>query len=138
MNTLTFPYQFRGASRDPQTLAPLLPVRLTRGGVGVDVVGLVDSGSMYSVLPFDVGARFGIPWNSLPVTITLGGIAAGITAKLLSLEGLVGTLPPTPLLFAWSPTNTVPVLLGQVNFFFEFDICFFRSRAEFTVAPRTP
>lgn len=138
MSTLTFPYQFRGPSRDPQTLAPLIPLRLTRDGVGVDVIGLVDSGSMYSVLPFDVGLRFGVSWNSLPVPIALGGIAAGLTAKLLMVGGSLGTLPPTPLLFAWSPTNTVPVLLGQINFFFEFDVCFYRSRSEFTVAPRTP
>ncbi len=138
MSALTFPYQFRGANRDPQTLAPLLPLRLTRGGVNVDVVGLVDSGAMYSVLPYDVGARFGVAWNSLPVSITLGGVAAGTTAKLLSVHGVIGPLPSSPLLFAWSPTNTVPVLLGQVKFFFEFDICFYRSRSEFTVAPRTP
>src|SRR5262245_8653553 len=118
MSALTIPYQFRGASRDPQTLAPLLPVRLSRGGVILDVLGLVDSGAMYSVLPFDIGARFGVPWNSLTVQIQLGGIAIGTTAKLLMLDGVVGTLPITPLVFAWSPTNTVPVLLGLVNFFF--------------------
>jgi hypothetical protein len=138
MNPLTFPYQYRGVSRDPQTLAPLLPLTLSRGGVSVDVVGLVDSGAMYSILPFDLGARFGVPWNSLAVDILLGRIAAGITAKLLMVEGRIGTHPPTPLVFAWSPTNTVPILLGQVNCFFEFDICFYRSRSEFTVAPRTP
>lgn len=138
MSVHTFPYQFRGASRDPQTLAPLLPIRLTRGGINADVVGLVDSGAMYSVLPYDVGVLFGIRWNSLTVPLTLGGIAAGTTAKLLMREGIVGTLSPVPLVFAWSLTNTVPVLLGQVNFFFEFDICFYRSRSEFTVSPRTP
>jgi hypothetical protein len=137
VSAVTFPYQFRGTSRDPQALAPLLPVRLNRGGVSVDVVGLVDSGASFSVLPFDIGSQFGVNWSSL-TPIYLSGVLAGTGAKLLAVEGVIGSLPRTPLLFAWCTSNTVPVLLGQVNFFFEFDICFYRSRSEFTVAPRTP
>ena len=32
--------------------------------------------------------------------------------------------------------DAVPLLLGQTNFFDEFDVCFFRSRAEFEVRPK--
>ena len=138
MNPLVFPYLFPGPKPDPQTLAPLLPLTLRRGGVTVDVVGLVDSGASYSVLPHHVGLRFGVDWQSLPLSITVGGVGHGVTAKVLMVEGLIGTLPPTPLLFAWATTNSIPVLLGQTNFFFEFDVCFRRSHSQFTVAPRTP
>ncbi|QEH31948.1 hypothetical protein OJF2_04150 [Aquisphaera giovannonii] len=48
----------------------------------------------------------------------------------------VATFPPTRLVFAWTRSDTVPVLLGQVNFFMEFDVCFFRSRSEFELRPR--
>jgi hypothetical protein len=105
--------------------------------VSVDVVGLVDSGASFSVLPFNIGSRFGVAWNSL-TPIHLSGVLAGTGAKLLAVERIVSSLPITPLIFAWCTSNAVPVLLGQVNFFFEFDICFHRSRSEFTVAPRTP
>ncbi len=138
MNPLVFPYLYRGTVPDPQTLAPLLPPRLRRGGTDVDVIGLVDSGASFSVLPLDLGAQFGVDWNSLPIPITVGGVGHGVAAKLLAVEGLIGTFPPTPLLFAWATTNSIPVLLGQTNFFFEFDVCFHRSRSQFTVAPRTP
>jgi len=37
------------------------------------------------------------------------------------------------LAFAWAKTDTVPLILGQVNFFLEFDVCLFRSRAVFEV-----
>jgi len=40
------------------------------------------------------------------------------------------------LAFAWTQTDNVPTLLGQVNFFLEFDACFFRSREEFEVQPK--
>lgn len=138
MNPLVFPYQYTGPIPDPQTLAPLLPLRLRRGGVTVDVTGLVDSGATYSVLPYDLGSRFGVNWHSLPHSLTVGGVLQGAPAKLLAVEELIGSLPLTPLLFAWVTTNAVPVLLGQTNFFFEFDVCFYRSRSQFTVAPRTP
>jgi len=138
VNPIVFPYQYTGPNPDPQTLAPLLPLRLRRGGVTMDVTGLVDSGATYSILPYDFGARFGIDWQSLPHTITVRGVLQGTPAKLLIVDGLIGSLPPTPLLFAWVTTNAIPVLLGQTNFFFEFDVCFHRSRSQFTVAPRTP
>ena len=38
--------------------------------------------------------------------------------------------------FAWVATGEVPLLLGQMNFFLEFDVCFYRSRAILQVRPR--
>ena len=37
------------------------------------------------------------------------------------------------LAFAWTNSNDLPVILGQVNFFFEFDVCFLRSRLLFEI-----
>jgi hypothetical protein len=34
------------------------------------------------------------------------------------------------------PTKSLTVALGQANFFFEFDVCFFRARSEFEVRPK--
>ena len=39
--------------------------------------------------------------------------------------------------FAWAQSDAVGIILGQVNFFLEFDVCFFRSRASFEVRPKT-
>lgn len=44
--------------------------------------------------------------------------------------------PTIDLAFAWTQAPNVPLILGQANFFFEFDVCFFRARSEFEVRPK--
>jgi hypothetical protein len=50
--------------------------------------------------------------------------------------GAVGSFAPARLAFAWTRNEAVPLLLGQVNFFLEFDVCFFRSQGYCEVRPR--
>ncbi len=40
------------------------------------------------------------------------------------------------LAFAWTQATNVPLILGQANFFFEFEVCFFRARSEFEIRPK--
>jgi hypothetical protein len=54
----------------------------------------------------------------------------------VSVVDLVENYPPVPLTFAWSQLPGAPLILGQFNFLFAFDACFYRSRAEFEVRPR--
>jgi hypothetical protein len=133
-----FPYRPMQRGAFPNTPTPILPVRLTRGAVTVDVLGLVDSGAIISVLPFSVGNRFGVSWQSLTQQTVVGGVAGGVPAKVLSADGVVAGFPPVLLLFAWAASYDVPTLFGYANFFLEFDVCFHATRGEFTVAPRTP
>ncbi|MEQ9621586.1 MAG: hypothetical protein RLO37_06490 [Coleofasciculus chthonoplastes F1-TOW-03] len=44
----------------------------------------------------------------------------------------------TELLFAWVQRPNTPLILGQTNFFLEFDVCFYRSKLEFEVKPKSP
>ena len=53
----------------------------------------------------------------------------------LLIQARVGEFAPVRLAFAWCRTDEVPLVLGQTNFFMEFDVCFFRSRMEFSVVP---
>ena len=43
-----------------------------------------------------------------------------------------------PILSAQFPirSTNVPLILGQANFFFEFEACFFRARSEFEIRPK--
>ena len=104
----------------------------------VPVSGLVDSGAMISVLPYSMGARFGVDWNSLTQGTLVGGVATSVPAKVISADATVASFPPVVLLFAWAASDDVPLLFGYANFFLEFDVCFYATRGEFTVAPRTP
>jgi hypothetical protein len=54
----------------------------------------------------------------------LGGNLGELTAMPLVVTGTVGDYPPVRLAFAWTRADNVPLILGQMNFFREFDICF--------------
>lgn len=116
-------------------LMPMIPVRLSRQAHSLDAVGLVDSGAMISVLPFDLGVRLGLDWNAQPHALSLGG-ALGGAAKVAVLDVTVGPYPAVSLLFAWASTSDVRLILGQANFFHEFDVSFHRSRDYFIVEPK--
>jgi hypothetical protein len=49
----------------------------------------------------------------------------------------IGDLGRVRLAFAWIRANDVPLILGQTNFFMEFDVCFYRSKLEFEVTPKS-
>ena len=52
----------------------------------------------------------------------------------MNLTASVGGFPPVSLVFAWTQVVSVPLILGQLSFFLEFDVCFFRKRAVFEIA----
>jgi hypothetical protein len=135
---LATPFSPRPGGSGPLDLVPLLAARLSRGGVSIDVVGRVDSGASFSVLPLDVGRRFGVPWASLPLHLAIGGAAGSVPARVLTVSGVIGPFPAVALHFAWANTNAVPLAFGQANFFYEFDVCVFRRRGEFHIQPATP
>ena len=68
----------------------------------------------------------------------IGGVGGGVAAKVLTAAGVVGSFPPVVMIFAWAASDDVPTVFGYANFFLEFDVCFYATRGQFTVAPRTP
>jgi hypothetical protein len=130
-------YSFTPVSSGPgfAVQMPFIPIRMTRTGKSVDADGLVDSGAMINVLPFDLGVRLGLDWNAQPHTLSLGG-ALGGPAKIVALDVTVATYPAVSLLLAWSTLPNVRLILGQTNFFHEFDASFHRSRNYFVIEPR--
>jgi hypothetical protein len=128
-----FPFVARDATAGPASLAFMLPLRLRLGVREESVSGLIDTGAAVNVLPWSVGERLGADRGTAsPVTLT--GNLAAVEARVLVCEGLEGGFGPRSLAFAWSLLDTVPVLLGQVNFLLEFDVCLSRSGQWFEVA----
>lgn len=115
---------------------PYAPIRLEYGGRVISASALVDSGAALNVLPYDLGLQLGADWNQQTVPIKLGGNLAASEARAILLPTSVGDYSPTRLAFAWSRSNDVPVIFGQVNFFMEFNVCFFRSEAAFEISPK--
>ena len=89
-----------------------------------------------NVLPYAVGVRLGATWDDRRANIRLAGSLGNQFAMPLFAMAEIGELPAVRLAFAWVRKDDVPLILGQINFFAEFDVCFFRSRLEFEVKPR--
>lgn len=132
-----FPFVATDPSLGEAGRLPYLPLTLTLKGRTVSVVALVDSGSTLNVMPYQVGIQLGAIWEEPATAVRLTGNLANEPAKVLIAEGTVGSISPIRLAFAWTRSQAVPVILGQVNFFMEFDVCFFRSRGVFELSPRS-
>ena len=68
--------------------------------------------------------------------VSLVGNLARFEARGALLVARVARFEPVRLAFAWTRSTEAPLILGQVNFFMAFDVCFYRSRLEFDVAPK--
>lgn len=135
MNLLTrqFPYVMTDSAVGPASFFPLVPLELSFQERSTAVMGLVDSGAAINVLPFSVGKQLGAVWEEQTTSVQLTGNLARHEAKALIVLGLVEGFAAVPLAFAWTKSDAVPVILGQVNFFMAFDVCLFRSRLLFEV-----
>lgn len=91
---------------------------------------------MVNVLPYGVGIDLGAVWDQQTTALRLTGNLARFEARALVVSANVGAFAPVQLVFAWTQAPDVPVLLGQVNFFMEFDVCFSRSRLAFEIRPK--
>jgi hypothetical protein len=131
-----YPFVVRDPSSGAASLAPMLPLRLAAAH-SVSVLALLDTGATVNVLPFSLGEQLGAVWDQQTETVKLSGNLASCDARVLIVSAVVGAFPAVRLAFAWAETDHVPVLLGQINFFLEFDVCFHRSRSVFEVWPRS-
>jgi hypothetical protein len=131
-----FPYVSRNPALGATIFLPFLPLTLGRGKTSLQLMGLLDTAATVNVLPYDIGQQLGAVWDQQTLPVQLTGNLANQEARGLLLTATVATFPPIQLAFAWTRSNTVPLLLGQVNFLMEFDVCFFRSQLAFEVKPK--
>ncbi|NJP09326.1 MAG: hypothetical protein HC866_07415 [Leptolyngbyaceae cyanobacterium RU_5_1] len=117
-------------------IMPYLPLILTNGSRSVEVMGLLDTGASVNVLPYEIGAQLGAIWEEQTVPIQLSGNLAHSEARGLVLSGTVAQFLPCLLAFAWTQSSDAPVILGHMNFFAEFNVCFYRHELAFEVHPR--
>jgi len=97
----------------------------------------LDTGASVNVLPYLVGVELGYEWERQTAALRLTGNLAQYEARVVLAQAVVGQFEPAPLVFAWTQAINVPLILGQVNFFMEFDVCFYRSQLEFAVSPKS-
>ena len=87
-------------------------------------MALLDTGASINVLPYEIGLQLGASWEAQTVPIQLSGNLQRSEAKGLVLSGTVAQFSTILLAFPWTQSRDVPVILGHMNFFAEFNVCF--------------
>ncbi len=131
-----FPYRIIDSSLGLVDGMPYLPLTLTLNGQSLNVEGLLDTGASVNVLPYQLGLQLGLIWEDEMLSVLLAGNLARFEARAVIVDAQVSPFPMVNLAFAWTQAIDVPLILGQANFFFEFDVCFFRASSEFEVCPK--
>ena len=135
--TMRFPYSTTDPSQDAFDSLPRLSLRLRADSRALDVMGLVDSGATVNVLPYEVGLQLGMVWDDRRANIRLAGTLGQQQAMPVFMIAEIANFAPVRLAFAWVQSPNAPLILGQTNFFMEFEVCFYRSSLEFEVKPKS-
>jgi hypothetical protein len=136
LNGQRFPFIERRNSSGQAAILPYLPLTLTNGNNHQEVMALLDTGASINVLPYELGLQLDAVWENQTVQIPLSGNLAQSEARGLVISGTVGDFSPILLAFAWTNSTDVPVILGHMNFFDEFNVCFYRHESIFEIHPR--
>lgn len=110
---------------------PFLPVTLVNHNAEVEVLGPLDTGATVNVMPYRVGLQLGAVWEEQTTTLRLSGNLANWEARALVVTARIQGFDDIRLAFAWSQSDQIPVILGQVNFFIGFNVCFYRDQLAF-------
>ena len=131
-----FSYKIIDSSLGMVDRMPYLPLTLISNGQSLNTEGLLDTGASVNVLPYELGLQLGLIWEDETLSVLLAGNLARFEARAVVVDAQVNSFPIVNLAFAWTQAPNVPLILGQANFFFDFDVCFFRARSEFEVCPK--
>ena len=133
---MRFPFLSPITHKGEGSLMPYLPLALHYKDREIKTYGLLDTGATVNVLPYSTGLDLGFVWDAQTIPLKLGGNLASYEARALFIDAHIEGYPLVKLAFAWTLADNVPLLLGQTNFFMEFDLLFSRSAQFFEVLPK--
>ena len=134
---MRFRYSTTDASQNEFDSLPRLPLIIRREGCTVEALGLIDTGATVNVMPYELGLQLGAVWDDSKTIIQLAGNLGSQPATPFFAMVQVADMAPVQLAFAWTKSPNAPLILGQTNFFMEFDVCFYRSKMEFEVKSKS-
>ena len=80
----------------------------------------------------------GLNWDEHKTQVILTVNLAQFPAKGIILLAEIQGFNPVTLAFAWTQAQNIPLLLGRVNFFQTFDVCFYASQFMFELSLSSP
>ncbi|WP_107667297.1 hypothetical protein [Cyanothece sp. BG0011] len=134
MTKKQFQYSRKINQKGETALIPYLPLRLINNDVSLNTGGLLDTGASVNVLPYEIGIELGLNWDEHTTDVILTGNLAKFQAKGLLLSAQIQGFNSVTLALAWTQAQNIPFLLGRVNFFQTFDVCFYGSQCMFELS----
>ena len=131
-----FPFIEKTDSFGEISTMPYLLLTLTNCNKSLEVMALLDTGASVNVLPYQIGLELGAVWEQQTLELTLSGNLGNNQARGLVLSGTIANFTPILLAFDWTQSPNAPVILGHLNFFAEFNVCFYRHELAFEVCPK--
>ena len=132
----SFPYVQRDATFGEYSLLPYVPLQLAANGFVEFETALLDTGATVNVLPYEIGVNLGFEWSEQDTVLHLAGNLAPFEARAVALTVTIDPFLPILMAFAWTSALKCPLIMGQTNFFQEYDVCFYRSQKTFTISRR--
>ena len=74
-----------------------LPLTLNHGKKSHSVIGLLDTGAMVNIFPYQIGVQLGAVWEEQTTMLQLSGNLTQFEARVLILSATVGQLPSVRL-----------------------------------------
>jgi hypothetical protein len=108
-----FPFVVTDPAFGEASRLPYMPITLQLQGRSLSVSALLDTGSAVNVLPYEAGVQLGAVWEQQTTTVRLTGNLANEPARVLTVSGIVGTLPAARLAFAWTHAPVCRSFLGR-------------------------
>ena len=133
-----FPFALVSNAQGDTLLRAHLPLTLTYKGQSRNASGLLDTGADVNVLPFALGIALGAVWEEEIPLAGLSGNLGNNPARAILITTVIEPFEPVQLVFAWTSAEHVPLILGHINFFDEFDMCFYRSQRAFEIGRKDP
>lgn len=133
---MKFPYSKAHPQQMEAEKMPRLPIRLRLNRRTVEATALIDSGATVNILPFSLGEQLGLTWDDRAAILPLAGVAGGENGIPVRTHCRIADEYNVDLAFAWIKGDNLPVILGQMNFFHEFRVCFERYNLEFEITPK--
>ncbi len=133
--TQSFHYNPGARSPNEGSKLPLVQISLIgQEGQSISAEALVDSGASINVLPHRLGLAIGGDWETAPSIPPLAGNLAQQEAKALFARVVIRHFPTIELIFGWSQSDNIPVILGQTDFFQKHNIAFFGGNGRFEIS----
>jgi hypothetical protein len=132
-----FSYSTFSDAHGATLLRPIIPIDLTYVNRVMTANALLDTGADANILPYSLGVELGRDWDKEKPISGISGNLSQSEARAIILTVTIAPFDPLRMLFIWVKTDIARVILGQINFFQEFDVCFFASAEKFELQRKT-